>query len=722
MNYPTIIKPSTLLAALLFANSPLAQESSVELETVKVSADFRQLDLQQIPSAITVVSEDDIQKRNADHLESILSLAPNVNYSAGASRGRFFQIRGIGERSQFIDPVNPSVGLIIDGVDMTGLGGAATLFDVQQVEILRGPQGTAFGANALAGAINITSKQPTKETEGYVEAKAGNYNSTGLGGAISGSITDSVQGRIAINQITSDGYMENVHLNKDDTNNIDELVARAQINWAINQNNDLNISILKTDINNGYDAFSLDNTRTTYSNNPGQDKQETEALSLNWNTKLNDTLNFELIASGNQTKSDYGFDEDWAYGEYTYFHDVPTYIADPCDTAQGACLADIDGYSSVDQYLRDYKRQILDMRFLSGADGKIFSNSTDWIAGLYTANKEEKLVRNYTYLDSAYHSEIDNNSLAFYTEFTTNVFKTSRLIYGIRIEESSFDFTNNDGLELDQNETLWGGKITFESMLNHEQLGYISIARGFKAGSVNHEPLISVEDKLYETEINHSLEAGLKSSLLNDTLKSNVAVFYINRENQQVKQSLLYMDEGKPKFKEYFSNAGEGKNYGIEAEVVWDVSNYIVWTGSAGLLMTEFVDYEFTDKDKDDNVFTVSKAGRAQAHAPEYSISSSVDFSATKFITFNLETEAKDDYYFSDSHDEKSKAYVLIHANVRYQKDNLALSLNGHNLTNKDYAVRGFGFANDPRNGYTDTQHIQLGAPRLVSLSARYQF
>ena len=202
MKHPSIFKASPLLAALLIANNALAQEqaqdnSPVTLDTVKVNADFRELDLQQIPSAITVVGEDDIQKRNADHLESILSLAPNVNYSAGASRGRYFQIRGIGERSQFVDAVNPSVGLIIDGVDMTGLGGAATLFDVQQVEILRGPQGTAFGANALAGAINIKSKQPTKETEGYIEAEVGNYGKQTLGTAVSGPLSNSIQGRFA---------------------------------------------------------------------------------------------------------------------------------------------------------------------------------------------------------------------------------------------------------------------------------------------------------------------------------------------------------------------------------------------------------------------------------------------------------------------------------------------------------------------------------------------
>ena len=107
--------PKTLrspLALAILAAATLAN-ADVELTPVTVEADFRQTDVQQIPEAVTVVGSDDINARSAEHLEQVLSFAPNVNYSSGASRGRFFQIRGIGERSQFIDPVNPSVGCLL---------------------------------------------------------------------------------------------------------------------------------------------------------------------------------------------------------------------------------------------------------------------------------------------------------------------------------------------------------------------------------------------------------------------------------------------------------------------------------------------------------------------------------------------------------------------------------------------------------------------------------
>ena len=121
-------------AALLALLTPLATHAAdaVNLGTQTVTADFRNTDVQQLPEAVTVVDSEQIEARSAEHLEQILSFAPNVNFSSGSSRGRYYQIRGIGERSQFIDPVNPSVGLLIDGIDMTGLGAAATLFDVQQ--------------------------------------------------------------------------------------------------------------------------------------------------------------------------------------------------------------------------------------------------------------------------------------------------------------------------------------------------------------------------------------------------------------------------------------------------------------------------------------------------------------------------------------------------------------------------------------------------------------
>src|SRR5687767_13960870 len=132
------------------------------LEEVVVSASLlRDQALQQVPASVTVLSQQTLSGGGQQHFQDMLSLVPNLNWAGGTSRPRYFQIRGIGEREQYEGAPNPSVGFLIDDVDFSGIGMAATLFDVSQVEVLRGPQGTRLGANALAGIVSIRSAEPS---------------------------------------------------------------------------------------------------------------------------------------------------------------------------------------------------------------------------------------------------------------------------------------------------------------------------------------------------------------------------------------------------------------------------------------------------------------------------------------------------------------------------------------------------------------------------------
>jgi hypothetical protein len=105
--------------------------SDQDLPEVVVSADFHNSEELDTITSITVLSETEKLARGATHLEALLNLVPNLNYAMGTSRARFFQIRGIGERSQYAEPLNSSVGLMIDGIDFSGLGTIATLTDLR---------------------------------------------------------------------------------------------------------------------------------------------------------------------------------------------------------------------------------------------------------------------------------------------------------------------------------------------------------------------------------------------------------------------------------------------------------------------------------------------------------------------------------------------------------------------------------------------------------------
>src|SRR5260370_11642225 len=130
------------------------------LDEIVVTAGLRATSVAELPESVTVIDRDTLRAAGVQHCEDVLGLIPDLNWAAGTSRPRFFQLRGIGEVEQYQGAPNPSVGFLIDDIDFSGVGMPATLFDTQQIEVLRGPQGTAYGANALAGLVSVRNAHP----------------------------------------------------------------------------------------------------------------------------------------------------------------------------------------------------------------------------------------------------------------------------------------------------------------------------------------------------------------------------------------------------------------------------------------------------------------------------------------------------------------------------------------------------------------------------------
>ena len=177
-----------------------------DVEEVVVKADWREAKLIEEDVSTFILGQSEIDSQPIKHFENISYLVPNLNFAASDSRARYFQIRGIGERSGYLGTPNSSIGFLIDDVDYSGQGGIATLFDVNQIEVIRGPQASRIGANALAGLIYITTNEPTNEFEGKSELSIGNYNTSSLGAAFGGPVTKdkTIKFRLAIRQDKSD--------------------------------------------------------------------------------------------------------------------------------------------------------------------------------------------------------------------------------------------------------------------------------------------------------------------------------------------------------------------------------------------------------------------------------------------------------------------------------------------------------------------------------------
>jgi outer membrane receptor protein involved in Fe transport len=725
------ILTGSIIATYALLNTPAFAEETTTLDPIIVSADFREAKLSETTNSVSVIGEEEIYDKASAAFEEVIGKAPNVNFTSGGSRAHHIQIRGIGERSQFQYPLNPSVGLNIDGMDFSNNALAVTLFDVKQIEVLKGPQGTTFGANGMAGVINVQSNEPTKETEGHIEATIGDYNTKAFGAAVGGTlIEDTLLGRISVYKNTSDGFMENSFLNRDDVNDIDELTTKAQLRWFASDKHTIDLNYMYIDVDNGYDAFTLDNSRTSHSDAGGQDTLKTDAIAIKSTYQINPKMHLVSKLDWSDTDSKYSYDNDWSYA--------------------GEIVDGVEQYIGSDSYTRNVKNVAVDARLVSDADGRIFNGTTDWIIGVYYQDKDQSLDRLEKYYEDNYWgpygestnliTEYKTKSTALYGQLDTVLSPKLTLVSGLRVENWDAEYSDHQvftdsygsldqtNMNIDHDEVLYGGKLGLNYQLDEKTLLYTSLSRGYKPGGVNIDVDLDPSLKTYETEILWNLEAGVNSSHLDDKLKSRLNLFYAKRKDQQIETSI----QDGASFSEYLSNAAKGHNYGLESEIDFYPTDTLHFYSNIGLLQTEFDEYNNPDPDAND------LEGREQAQAPNYQFNVGVDYNFASNWTINTNVEGKGDYYFSDSSNEKIDSYHIFNAALGYTGDNWSVNLWVRNIADKDYDVKGYYFDNKIANPNVigvptleadydenwDQAEVftQKGAPRTIGFTVAYDF
>lgn len=680
---------SNILSALMITsyatlNTTAIAEETITLDPIVIGADFREKKLSQTSNSVTVIGEGEIYDKASKPLIETLASTPNVNFSSGASKAKYIQIRGIGERSQYTTPVNPSVGVISDGIDFSQSTLGLNLFDVKQVEVLRGPQGTTFGANGMAGVINVESNEPTSDAGGRIETTIGNYNSKAVGIAINAPIIENkLLSRFSLYKNTSDGYMKNSYLGRDDTNNIDELTAKVHLKWIVSDDHQLDININHTNINNGYDAWTYDSTRNSYSDEPGKDKEDTNAFSLKSTYQLNSKMH--LVSSLSHSKSDleYSYDEDW----YNNNANV---------------------WSSFKEYQRDRKQTDIDLRLVSDEDGRIFNGYTDWTIGTYFKDYSEKMNED----NNSFSSDYKTRNKAIYGQLDTYFTDKLTLISGLRVEKWESDYNDSASINIDTNEVLFGGKFGLNYQATENSLYYTTLSKGYKPGGVNSVSRLALNQKEYETETLWNLDLGVNNSHFDDIVKSRLNFFYGKRKDQQVKD---YLDRINPwdSWDEYLTNAGESTYYGLESQLDYYPNDVLHLHSSLGLLKSKFDDYKIDRYDM---------TGRTPANSPIYQYNVGFDYFFFDAWTFKANVEGKGSAYFSDSHNEKAASYELFNTSLEYTDGSFTVSTWIRNIADKEYEVRGFYFGNNPANGWTDELYTQAGAPRTLGLTLSYDF
>ena len=673
---------------LMLASLAVADEA---IEEIVVRADFRERPVSELPTSISLLESAFIEAAAVQHFEELVDVVPNLNWSGDGHRARYFQIRGVGELEQYQGAPNPSVGFLIDDIDFSGIGSIATLFDVGTIEVLRGPQGSRYGANALGGLIYLRGREPSAERDGRLRLTVGDDGTRALGLAFGGSLNDAetLLFRLSGQAHESDGFRDNRYLGRDDTNGRNEKAARLAI--AFDGSVTGRVSVVYSRIDNGYDAFALDNSYTMLSDKPGRDAQESVGTSLRLDWDEFAQGQFTSITAFASSDIDFSFDADWGNGD-----------------SWAPVLYD---YVSISARQRDTLSQE-------------FRYTTDnWLLGLYALRLDEQLdsLNRGEYYDPGYDwadsldypfdSRFESTNVAGFAQLNLEPSDGTRVTAGLRLERRQADYTDSDGFSASPSETLWGGELSVSHDLGPQVTGYASVSRGYKAGGFN-LGLVPDEWRDFGDEAMWTLEAGIKSFFSEPSLGLNASLFHAWREDQQARASFQLVPNDPASFGFATINIDGGRNWGGEVELQWQASRSLDLYASAGLLFGGFPNSieQFPWLE-----------GRDQAHAPRFTLAAGLSWHGDNGWFARMDLSGRDDFYFDVSHNQQSERYALLHAQFGYETDDWRFRVWGRNLGDEYYAVRGFYFGNEPPD-FPATLYTRAGDPRHIGMTIERRF
>jgi len=677
------------------------------VDEIVVKGTWREADSSESTGSIVILDENTLEEQPLKHFEQLSFLIPNLNFAASDSRPRYFQIRGIGERSGYEGTPNSSVGFMIDDIDFSGQGGIGTTFDMEQIEVHRGPQGSRMGANALAGLIYLKSKDPSNYFEGHSQMTVGSDGIKSIAVAFGGPANknETIKYRLTLVEDRMDGFRKNIYLDKSDTSRKHESTIRFKVNWDLTDKTEIDFLLMNVNLDDPSDVWNLDGSLNTLSDQPGMDSQDTHALGLKIFHSFN-KFNFQSLTSTTHSDIVFSYDADWGnpISNFPYVYDF---------------------FSETLRTRRSFNQEL---RLLSFPANFVAGNRSEWIAGIYYLGLDEKNEKqdDGVYQDpfSGYDpyvvntfstSYYDSENVALFGHFEYLTSESSKLAFGLRWEDWKSNYSNSYGESFSPSDQMIGGKISFLNEINGTTNIFTSISRGYKPGGFNlgvsSQPGSSQDSLIYDPEYLMNYEIGLSLRLPKANLNLDIVTFYSDRKNQQVLISKQVDPNDPNTFIFLTQNAAEGENYGLEVNMHGLISDNLNFFSSLGILRTKINKY----------ASRTELEGRDQAHAPEYSYALGLNWELNQNTYLTIETNGKAGFYYSDSHDNKSKSYVLTNLVLGYKKEKVTYELWAKNISDKYYSVRGFYFGNEPPN-FPPTLYERQGDPRHLGLIVKYDF
>jgi iron complex outermembrane recepter protein len=710
------MKPHALFFAVALIAGGYAAAASDELSEVVVTATLRESPAARLPQSITVLNAATLKSAGVQHFGDVLNLVPNLIAAGGTSRPRYFQLRGVGEQEQYQGAPNPSVGFVIDDIDFSGVGMPATLFDTEQIEVLRGPQGTAYGANALAGLINMRTRAAGGEFNAHAELTAADYGTHSAGLAIGGGGTDSgaLGWRIAAQQYRSNGFRRDAFLKRKDTNGLDEQWLRGKLRWKMGAAVSADLTVMHADLNNAYDAWSIDNTRVTQSDKPGRDAQRSNGAAL----RVTATLpggELRSVTSAADSRILFSFDGDW--GNDAFWAQQSACMPDP-----SLCVP----YDFTSNTQRHRRTLAQDLR-LVGSDEQRIAGRVRWLVGAYALRLTEDNVQLDLYNGGVYRqlaSAYAATNTALYTQLDWPLSESASLSGGLRMEQRHAHYSDSDANRFAPGNHMAGGNLSLQWQRSAQQQRYLTLARGFRAGGFNISSNIPAARRQFRPEYLWNLEAGIKGSSVAGSFNVNAALFYMRRVDQQVATSLQTDPNDPLTYQFYTDNAARGENAGFEAQLDWRATEHWRFGGSLALLRARYLDFSYNIVSYDaqglPRVELRNLSGREQEYAPASQLALNLTWQHPRGWFARVDAQAQSRYFFSASHDQRAAARTLVNLRAGWEQGAWSVSAWVRNAFDANYALHGFYFQNEPPD-FATKRYTSPGEPRQIGVTLRYQ-
>jgi iron complex outermembrane recepter protein len=753
------LKSALIVPVALASSHTMAQADSMAVEEVIVYAQKQAENLQKVPLALTAFTGDQIREDGIASLEDVGNRTPGLVFAAFSAGQPEIAIRGIGTKEDGAAAGDSTVVSVDDVYIAARTAQVFDIFDLERVEVLRGPQGTLYGKNSIGGSINFVTSRPTQELTARARLTAGDYGRVDYAGMISKALADSLYGKISFSRRSMDGYFDNIYADED-RGEIDTIAVRTQFLWMPIDDAEVTFTLEYADDDNGDtnrepvgssgsnangdsdDPVAVnegsgggDDPFDSLSDEKGFTKREVKGFAAKLEWELDDGT-FTAISSWRESEFDWQEDSEGL----------------PPPDAFAIIPATNMGFRRdiTDSAIEDTEQLTLELRY--AYDG---SDVLRWVAGVFYSEEEIERTETFcipncgkdlvslpyapvasNFIVNASIQANDSTTWAAYGQGTYDLTDTLALTLGLRYSYEEKEFTSagrNDlgivavGALIQQFSAVtetedWSkvsGKIALNWECTDDILFYGSISTGFKSGGFTGSastPEVATTPFEEETAINYEL--GMKSQLLKRSLQLNVASFFTDYTDLQVTRFDTFFGNSFGLF--LTENAGEAEIYGVEAEMIWRLTQGLEVGGNYAFLDTEYTEFNGTPN----NVGSGDFKGNELRQAPDNMLSAYArytwDLADSSTIVAKVNYRYQDDSFYDPDNNDITviPSYDLWDVQLSYKTADQNWEVAGwvKNVGDEEYRTHIYS----QRGG--QISFALFGPPRIFGMTATYTY